>query len=432
MNTVKKIIAFAVVIFITFRLIVISVSASFAAPFMAEETLKTLFIEALGASGSYSADDLEAWDYNDLKNEFEIQMKTNSNFKPKNAIPFLVFPDREDIPGTPEHEEKVMNDIRNLRKRNDEIIAEWFNNMVENGGDLYDFIHPTYNFPAFDIQGSGGAYVVDYYSKGYGHCAKDGYTVYCFEYAEVDSDLDHYVFHNLTSSKTYHLDGTLWIDHGLTSGFWNEYAHLKAELNPVKYGDWRLASDGSSVKTDDEAIPVIGEADGVQITPDMLNPDGTVTIGGTTYYPQDFIDFDKFKDPAITDLLQKILEAIDNMPVVAEQDKPIVDVDNIEVAVPEELSDFTVPIGIANVFPFCLPWDFVRGIKTLVAKPEVPVFKTEIDLTDFCGFDLGVIPFEVSFEKWEPAVVIIRWFFLLLFIITLIILTPKICKGAGA
>ena len=34
----------------------------------------------------------------------------------------------------------------------------------------------------------------------------------------------------------------------------------------------------------------------------------------------------------------------------------------------------------------------------LLAKPEVPVFKTEFDLTDFCGFDLGVIPLEISLE----------------------------------
>lgn len=422
MNTVKKIIAFAVVIFVTFRLIVISVSASFAAPFMAEETLKTLFIEALGASGSYSADDLEAWDYDDLKNEFEIQMKTNPNFKPKNAIPFLVFPNSEDIPGTPEHVEKVMNGIRNLRKQNDEIIAEWFNNLIENGSDLYDFINPTYNVP-IDMQGKGGAYKIPFSNDGK-HI--DGYEIYLFDYAEIleKSDGIYYSFHNV-HRDVYRLNGEFWF----TEGDNTLLSHM-SKSGEERYGDWRF-EDGTKLDTDDEAIPVIGEADGVQITPDMLNPDGTVTIDGTTYYPKDFIDLDKFKDTAIIDLLNEILKALENTPVIAEQDKPIVDVDNIDVAVPEELSDFAVPIGIANIFPFCLPWDFVRGIKTLVAKPEVPVFKTEIDLTDFCGFDLGVIPFEISLEKWEPAVVIVRWFFLLMFIISLIILTPKICKGAG-
>lgn len=425
MNMVKKIIALITVILLIIRLFVINVSASFAAPFMVEETLKLLFIEALGASGSYNMDDLESWELEDLENEFKIQMNTNPNFIPKKSLPYLVFPNVDDIPGTPENVEKVQSGIVNLRKQNDDVIADWFNNIVENGSDLYDFINPTYNIP-IDMQGMGGAYRIPYdYGNGQGRV--DSYRVYLFDYAEVSEKSDG-VYYTLVNAHeyVYRLDGTLWYENPYISN--RTFSGLKS--GEERYGDWRYA-DGTKLDTDDEAIPVIGEADGTQVTPDMLNPDGTVTIDGTTYSPSDYIDFEKFKDNAIIDLLNEILKAIENAPVVSDQDKPLGDVDEIEVTVPEELSDFTIPTGIVSVFPFCLPWDFVRGIKTLLAKPEVPVFKTEIDLTDFCGFDLGVIPLEISFEKWEPAVIIVRWFFLLLFIISLIMLTPKICKGAG-
>ena len=71
-------------------------------------------------------------------------------------------------------------------------------------------------------------------------------------------------------------------------------------------------------------------------------------------------------------------------------------------------------------------------MKTLVQKPKVPVFKAELDLTNICGYDLGKHTIEISFEKWEPAAVVCRWFFILLYIYTLILLTGKIVKGAGA
>lgn len=390
-------------------------SASFAAPFIAEETLKTVLIEGILAGGSdYTKDDLEAWELEDLKNEFEIQMTTNPNFKPKKALP--VFFDINN-PGLGYNEDSAAFD-----KMANQVVSDWLSGSF--GENIYDKIYPTYNIP-IDMQGRGGAYRIPYdYGNGQGRV--DSYRVYLFDYAEISEKSDG-VYYTLVNSHeyVYRLDGTLWYENPYVSN--RTFSGLKS--GEERYGDWRYA-DGTKLDTDDEAIPVIGEADGTQITPDMLNPDGTVTIDGTTYSPSDYIDWEKFKDNAIIDLLNEILKAIENAPVVSDQDKPLGDVDEIEVIVPEELSDFTIPTGIVSVFPFCLPWDFVRGIKTLLAKPEVPVFKTEIDLTDFCGFDLGVIPFEISFEKWEPAVIIVRWLFLLLFIISLIILTPKICKGA--
>ena len=195
------------------------------------------------------------------------------------------------------------------------------------------------------------------------------------------------------------------------------------------YGDVRNHLDGTQVETDDEAIPVIGEADGTQVTPDMLNPDGTVTIDGTTYYPKDFIDWDKFKDPAIIDLLNQILDAIDNA-YVFDDSVPDSIPGDVAVEVPAELSDFTTP-GIANVFPFCLPWDFVRGMHLLKSEPEVPHFETEIKIPAFLNVPEQKWKLEIDFKEFEPLARITRWCSLLSFVYVLILITPKICKGAG-
>ena len=87
-------------------------------------------------------------------------------------------------------------------------------------------------------------------------------------------------------------------------------------------------------------------------------------------------------------LIYNIANVINNTYVISE-DKPIVDVDDITVEVAEEFQDYMIPTGIATVFPFCLPFDFVRGLQTLVQKPKVPVFKSELDLTNICGYNLG-------------------------------------------
>jgi len=425
LNVTKKTIAIIIVAFVVMRLFVINISASFAAPVMAEETLKLLLIEALSATGSYSSDDLEAWEYEDLRNEFDIQITTNPNFNAKKVLPVLVSDDLSVMPGSPEDIAKKEAEMRKFREQTDKAVSDWLNYMQSNGENLYDFINPTYNIP-IDIQGNGCVLVVPFSNAGNGKI--DRYRVIYGEYGLIKKNGNeiHYSVYNVPKKDVYDLN---WNFKYSQSGTSVVSGSIRSDME--RYGDWRF-EDGTKADTDDELIPVIGEAAGTQVTPDMLNPDGTVTIGGTTYYPKDFIDWDKFKDPAIIDLLNKILAKIDDMPVISEQDKPIVDVDSVEIAVPDELSDYIVPAGISSVFPFCLPFDFSRGIKMLLVEPEVPVFKTEIDMTDFCGFDLGVVPLEISLEKWEPAVVIIRWFNLLLFIISLIFISTKIVKGAGS
>lgn len=446
MNVTKKVIAVIVIAVIIIRAFTIETFALAGAPVIAAEELATLLETALVGMG-LNADDLDGKDYNDLMDEFKIQMSTNPNFNPKKIVqypkPEYVGPGfltacLMDLLTKPEVQAGIGVSNAILSSIADDVISDFFSDYTK----LSDSVVPT---PTVDLKGSGALGVYKGENSLYNHiryvygnygivnfmpngknawerncmCSNDSPSCYVIDYI-------------------YKKDGSLFrIDKFFVDDYreYVNFSQLAFSVDTVTsvnyYGDWRTVDD-TPIETDDTEVPVIGEADGTQVTPDMLNPDGTVTIDGTTYYPKDFIDWDKFKDPAIIDLLNQILDAIDNAPVVSEQDKPIVDVDSIEIAVPDELSDYTVPVGISSVFPFCLPFDFSRGIKMLLAEPEVPVFKTEIDMTDFCGFDLGVIPLEISLEKWEPAVVVIRWFILLLFIFSLIFISTKIVKGAGA
>lgn len=197
------------------------------------------------------------------------------------------------------------------------------------------------------------------------------------------------------------------------------------------YGDVRY-EDGTAAKSDDEYAAEVGEtADGETVTLEDIQS-GTVDVNDVD------IDYSKFDDTAIIDLLNQILAELDKAPVVAEEKSETVD--SAKEAVVEmagelditELNNLQMPLGISDVFPFCLPFDFVRGMEILVAKPEVPVFKTVIDFGEINGWDLGEYPIEISFEKWEPVAIITRWTSMLLFMYSLIFISTKIVKGAGA
>lgn len=315
MNTVKKIIAVITVFFVVIRLFIISVSASFAAPIMAEETLKTILIEGMVAGGSdYTKDDLEAWELDDLENEFQIQMSTNPNFNVKKVLPPLVFGDISDVSGSSEHIAKLEEEKRKYKEQIGKVLSDWINYMQSNGEDLYDFINPTYNSPYIDIPSSGAVIEITdaldqhkiIYLNDYGLkvLTSDGRAGFMIRQNIVARIVVYDKYGKLVSDRTYDTPNNAKTTYTLNS----------SSIKSIQiYGDWRYDED-TPAETDDEAVPVIGEVAGTQVTPDMLNPDGTVTIDGTTYSPSDYIDWDKFKDNAIIDLLNDILSKIDNIP----------------------------------------------------------------------------------------------------------------------
>ncbi len=196
------------------------------------------------------------------------------------------------------------------------------------------------------------------------------------------------------------------------------------------YGDIRY-EDGTQAPTDDETTTEVGEtADGEKVTLENIQS-GAVSADDTT------LDYDKFSDEAIIDLLQQILDTMENVPVIEENDTTYDDAkENIQASTGEldiaELNNLQMPLGIIDVFPFCLPFDFVRGMKLLSAKPETPYFEVNIVVPSFFGVPEQKWDFVIDFEMFEPVAKITRWTSLLSFSFVLIFLSTKIVKGAGS
>ena len=278
-----------------------------------------------------------------------------------------------------------------------------------------------------DLKGSGALF--EWYNP-------DGYLMkraYC-EYIIRDPSGSFSCYGDIHEIN-YYPNGTIQDEYkypyGGTGGYvgWTSFPEYQKFYGDVRY------EDGTQAETDDEAIPVIGEADGTQVTPDMLNPDGTVTIDGTTYYPKDFIDWDKFKDPAIIDLLNQILSKIDDIDVIEpDTTKDLVDsiTDSVDISVSEELSDYMMPTGISSVFPFCLPFDLYRGIRLLSVKPVAPVLEIPFEVPEFGLFKGYKTTLTIEFEKYDKYFSVFRWGTYLIFALGLIFITTKIVKGAGA
>lgn len=105
-----------------------------------------------------------------------------------------------------------------------------------------------------------------------------------------------------------------------------------------------------------------------------------------------------------------------------------------ELSVPDvnigELDKLKVPTGISTVFPFCLPFDFVRGLSLFSAKPATPRFEVPIEFKAiglFEGFTYNLV---VDFDKLELLAFISRWVSTFSFSMVLIILSTRIVKGA--
>ena len=407
MNVWKKVIALIAAAIMLIRFLMFSCFAVGAAPVAAEELAEVL-IAMLTAAG-HSQSELSGMSVTQMQSLLNDDLNSGKI----NHGTILIDP-------VTQAQITVMDYVQSDKFKQDKAIYDLVRSSIAEfakealvGSDYY--FTPT---PTIDLMGNGAV------MYRYGDDGKLFEVFYCDYVVWDDNSRRYYFYGDSLQYLRYGRNGNVEYSSFLPTGY-----SISFMENCKFYGDVRTL-DGEDYPTDDTYEYVLGEADGTKVTVDMLNPDGTVTIDGVTYYPADYLDPDKLTDTGKDSLLAALLAALANT-YVKSDDKPIVDDKDITVEVSEELEDFTVPTGIISVFPFCLPFDFLRGIKTLVQKPKVPVFKAELDLTNICGYDLGKHEIEISLEKWEPAAVVCRWFFILLFTYTLILITPRICKGAG-
>jgi hypothetical protein len=197
--------------------------------------------------------------------------------------------------------------------------------------------------------------------------------------------------------------------------------------------------------------PVIGEEDKpigtvyIDGEPYYLNPDGSVTYNGVTYYPNSDgtitinnqaydprYDFTSYNNPALMDLLNYLIQLINDLEnqLTYEEDNAYDGATSSSVAYEGELSEFIYNGSWATIFPFCIPWDFVRGVKLLSAKPEAPRFEIPFEVPKFGLFNGYSTVIVLDFSTYTKYFYVVRWFTTVCFIGGLCFITFKIVKGA--
>lgn len=200
------------------------------------------------------------------------------------------------------------------------------------------------------------------------------------------------------------------------------------DSKPASIGEVTDA-DGKPL-TDAEGNPYVVNADGT-VTVDgqdiPINDDGTVTINGDTYNVT--YNLSNYDDTAIIDLLQRILAKINQAQIIDET--PADDVSSIPIpAVDADFADFQLSPSVATVFPFCIPWDLVRGIKLLAADPVAPRFEIPFNVPSFGevfpGYEGTVV---IDFAEYDKYFKIVRWGTFMISMFGICFLTFKIVKG---
>lgn len=94
--------------------------------------------------------------------------------------------------------------------------------------------------------------------------------------------------------------------------------------------------------------------------------------------------------------------------------------------------DMLLSEKIASKFPFCLPFDIYKSFQLLLSEPQAPLFKVDYSIKLNKAIGGGSIPiiFNIDFKPFEKLAVFSRWFSSLSFGVGLVLLTPKIVKGA--
>lgn len=231
-----------------------------------------------------------------------------------------------------------------------------------------------------------------------------------------------------------------------------EFYGIDIALNPEKPPEFFpiTTNDGTIGKITDVAIsgteigqlPIAADRsitlpDGTKVYP---NSDGTYNIDNRVYSPT--YNLGAYDDSALLGLLQQLLQKVGELENKLEFEKDTATDEELEEKLEEaaeeaqsytgSLSEFMLDSAITKVFPFCLPFDFVRGIKLFNASPQTPIFTYYIKIPAVGSFADTQIEIIVDFSKFETLASISRWVSTVGFAFSLIFISTKIVKGAGA
>lgn len=135
--------------------------------------------------------------------------------------------------------------------------------------------------------------------------------------------------------------------------------------------------------------------------------------------------------PGVTEVGDIGLVVSDSANVIPDTGNPSIPIPDPDYTLPDTSKslDFT-PLKIAGEtlttkFPFSVPFDLVDSIKALNVKPAAPKFTINFDKQYF----VGGATIELDFSKFEKLAVIIRWGVMILFTMSLIMISRKIIGG---
>ena len=181
--------------------------------------------------------------------------------------------------------------------------------------------------------------------------------------------------------------------------------------------------------------------DGTKVYP---NSDGTYNIDNRVYSPT--YNLRAYDDSALLGLLQQLLQKVgelenklefekekeEDKELEEKQEEAIEDLEEAAAEAEDVLSQYTYSsTRWANIFPFCIPWDFVRGVKLLSASPVAPKFTIPFEIPEFGSFKGYKTEIVLNFSDYEKYFKPVRWFTTTFFLISLGFITFKIVKGAA-
>lgn len=225
-------------------------------------------------------------------------------------------------------------------------------------------------------------------------------------------------------------------------------AGTSGQFTPVAFGDGTIGqiTDAAIAGTEIGQLPIAADGsitlpDGTKVYP---NADGTYTIDNSVYSPT--YNISNYDDSALLGLLQQLLTRIDELENKLEfekekeedkeleekQEEAIEDLEEAAAEAEDVLSQYTYSsTRWANIFPFCIPWDFVRGVKLLSASPVAPKFTIPFEIPEFGSFKGYKTEIVLNFSDYEKYFKPVRWFTTTFFLISLGFITFKIVKGAA-
>ena len=246
-------------------------------------------------------------------------------------------------------------------------------------------------------------------------------------YGTVSIYYDFYIVENENGSQTCYTTQAKTVNNAKLE----QVNYLNTYDSTLNFSDERT-SEIEEQKGD--PIELVVNPDGSITLPDgslvYPNPDGTYTIGGTDYAPSKSI-------PDINDLLDQLLDLQQQLDELKKLqfDKDTTSSFDVSQSVEDavgaydgDLSEFLLNSRITQVFPFCLPFDFVRGLKLFSTSPVAPKFDINFDIPSFGAYPGTHNVISLDLGVYTKYFTVVRWSTTIIFIISLTLITSKLIK----